>query len=376
MEDKSMTTIALKKINRNKVYMSIYEDRITSKMQIVQKLQMGLSTVGQNLKSLEDEGLIERKGFFESTGGRKAQTIQIARNARISIGLGILKDMVHMAAVDLYGDMVYSESIAMNYAPDEEYYQKAGQAVRLFIEKNKIAPSSILGVAIATQGIISQDGQSVSYGVIMGNAEMKLSDFSRYIPYPCRLEHDSRAAAFLELWNHKNLDSAALFLLNNNLGGAIITEGRVHQGMHMYGGIIEHLCIQPDGPLCYCSNHGCLETYCSANALETAGKMKVPDFFDALRSGQEHCVHVWRDYLEHLAFAVRNLNMLIDGYILISGYLAPYFQEEDIRYLLNQVNSATPFPIKREQILLGNRGQYTSAAGAALHFVDVFLKTV
>jgi len=91
MSDKGMTTMAVKKINKNKVYSFIRQEVTTSKLQIVQKLQMGLSTVSQNLKILEEEGLLEKNGYFESTGGRKAQAIQIRRTARISIGIGILK---------------------------------------------------------------------------------------------------------------------------------------------------------------------------------------------------------------------------------------------------------------------------------------------
>ena len=59
-------------------------------MQIVQELQMGLSTVSQNLNLLEQEGLIEKNGFFASTGGRKANAIQIVSDFKISIGIGIL----------------------------------------------------------------------------------------------------------------------------------------------------------------------------------------------------------------------------------------------------------------------------------------------
>lgn len=59
-------------------------------MQIVQELQMGLSTVSQNLNLLEQEGLIEKKRLFASTGGRKANAIQIVSDFKISIGIGIL----------------------------------------------------------------------------------------------------------------------------------------------------------------------------------------------------------------------------------------------------------------------------------------------
>ena len=60
MREKGMTTISLKKINRNKVYQYIYQKRETSKLQIVSDLQMGLSTVSQNLNELETDGLISR----------------------------------------------------------------------------------------------------------------------------------------------------------------------------------------------------------------------------------------------------------------------------------------------------------------------------
>ena len=93
----------------------------------------------------------------------------------------------------------------------------------------------------------------------MNNAGMKLDDFSRYLPYPCYLEHDSKSAAFLELWNHPELDSAVIILLNRNLGGGIITNHQIHQGISMHSGTLEHMCINPDGPLCYCGSRGCLE---------------------------------------------------------------------------------------------------------------------
>ena len=44
----------VKMINRNNVYNFIYNEISTSKLQIVQKLQMGISTVSQNIKSLEE----------------------------------------------------------------------------------------------------------------------------------------------------------------------------------------------------------------------------------------------------------------------------------------------------------------------------------
>ena len=383
MSETGLTTIQLKKINKSKVYHYIYQQHTTSKLQIVQELQMGLSTVSQNLTLLEQEGYIQRNGYFDSTGGRKAQTIQIVPDFRISIGIGILKEMFHMTAIDLYGHILDMETISLSYADTDAYYKQMTEKIQAFITSHHYDPQKILGISIATQGITSSDHTTVTYGKILHNTGMNVDHFSSRLPFACHLEHDSKSAAHLELWNHPELDSAIVILLNRNLGGAIITDRHIHQGSTMHSGTLEHMCVNPDGPLCYCGNRGCLETYCSADALEQASGMH------SLREISRHTAdtdtdekkssqisQIWEDYLNHLAFAMKNLNLIIDAPMILSGYLASFLTEEDTQYLLKQINAATPFPLRKEQILVGTYGQYTQAAGAALYYVETFLNTL
>lgn len=389
MSETGLTTIQLKKINKSKVYHYIYQQHTTSKLQIVQELQMGLSTVSQNLTLLEQEGYIQRNGYFDSTGGRKAQTIQIVPDFRISIGIGILKEMFHMTAIDLYGHILDMETISLSYADTDAYYKQMTEKIQAFITSHHYDPQKILGISIATQGITSSDHTTVTYGKILHNTGMNVDHFSSRLPFACHLEHDSKSAAHLELWNHPELDSAIVILLNRNLGGAIITDRHIHQGSTMHSGTLEHMCVNPDGPLCYCGNRGCLETYCSADALEQASGMPIPDFFHSLREISRHTAdtdtdekkssqisQIWEDYLNHLAFAMKNLNLIIDAPMILSGYLASFLTEEDTQYLLKQINAATPFPLRKEQLLVGTYGQYTQAAGAALYYVETFLNTL
>lgn len=351
MSEKGLTNISLKKINKSKVYQYIYKSKVTSKLQIVSDLQMGLSTVSQNLNLLEQEGLIERNGYFDSTGGRKAQAIQIVPDFKISIGIGILKNMFHLTAVDLYGNAIFTDTFSVPYSNTSAYYEQIAETIREFTALNHYTEEKVLGISIATQGITSPDHTTVTYGTIMNNTGMKLEEFTRRLPYPCYLEHDSKSAAFLELWNHLELDSAVVFLLNRNLGGAIITNHQIHQGNSMHSGTLEHMCINPDGPLCYCGNRGCLETYCSVDSLEQAAGMTIKEFFPLLREKKSsQLVQVWKDYLNHLAFAMKNLNLIIDAPVIISGYLAPYFTDEDLSYLTEHINLSAPFKLGKDQI--------------------------
>ena len=58
------------------------------------------------------------------------------------------------------------------------------------------------------------------------------------------------------------------------------------------------------------------------------------------------------------------------------SYLAPYFIPEDIDSLLNRINATAPFPLSKDQILVGTHGQYTPAIGAALFYVEQFIRSV
>ena len=105
--------------------------------------------------------------------------------------------------------------------------------------------------------------------------------------------------------------------------------------------------------------------------------MTVKEFFPLLREKKSpQLTQIWEDYLNHLAFAMKNLNLVIDAPIIISGYLAPYFTEEDIEYLAEHINASSPFALDRTHILVSTNGQYTPAIGAALYYVEKFIKAV
>lgn len=377
MNTHGLTTINIKQLNKSTVYHYIYSKRRTSKQQIAQDLHMGLSTVSQNLAQLEQEGLITRDGYFDSTGGRKAHAIQIVPDYRISIGLSVLNDMIQIAAVDLYGQILYTDTLPLAYTHSSVYYDRVANYVTETITRKGWDNSHILGVSIATQGVTSQDRSAIVFGALMDNTGMQLDSLSSRLPYPCRLEHDSKSAAFLELWNHPDLDSAIIIVLNRNLGGAIIADRQIHEGQSMHGGLLEHMCIQPDGPLCYCNSRGCLETYCSVNALQKAANMAIDDFFMQLRSGNDpRCIEIWDEYLHHLALAMRNLSLIIDAPFVLTGYLAPYFTDRDTAGLASRIQSNSPFRMSADQILISKSGQYTTAIGTSLFYVDQFLKSI
>ena len=370
MSNSGMTTIEVKRINRSKVYQMIYEKRSISKQDLAQELHMGLTTVTQNLKALEEDGWIHRTGYYESTGGRKAQAIEIVPNARTTIGVFILKRSILLVAVDLYSNVMQQKTVTETFSATETYYQFLGKEVMRFANHVESNPDKISGVGIAIQGILSPDRSKIQYGKLLQHTGLNTADLTRYIPYPCFTEHDSKAAAFAEIWNQPQLSDAVVFLLNKNLGSALVIHGEVHQGKSMHSGTIEHMCIVPNGTPCYCGGKGCLETYCSAESLQSQiHGNSFESFFQSVRENEPKSKAIWEMYLSKLAAAIQNVNTVMDSDVILSGFLVPYLTEADLEFLKQKITEPPFFAERDITIQLGKHGEFAPAIGAALPFV-------
>ncbi len=370
MSNSGMTTIEVKRINRSKVYQMIYEKRSISKQDLAQELHMGLTTVTQNLKALEEDGWIHRTGYYESTGGRKAQAIEIVPNARTTIGVFILKRSILLVAVDLYSNVMQQKTVTETFSATETYYQFLGKEVMRFANHVESNPDKISGIGIAIQGILSPDRSKIQYGKLLQHTGLNTADLTRYIPYPCFTEHDSKAAAFAEIWNQPQLSDAVVFLLNKNLGSALVIHGEVHQGKSMHSGTIEHMCIVPNGTPCYCGGKGCLETYCSAESLQSQiHGNSFESFFQSVRENEPKSKAIWEMYLSKLAAAIQNVNTVIDSDVILSGFLVPYLTEADLEFLKQKITEPPFFAERDITIQLGKHGEFAPAIGAALPFV-------
>jgi predicted NBD/HSP70 family sugar kinase len=372
----SMTTMEVKKINRHSIYTFIYQQKNTSKQQIVDSLHISLSTVTHNLKLLEEEGLVHKTGYYQSTGGRKAYNFEIVEDARTAIGIDILKDRIHIVAVDLYGSVVKKCTHPLSFLTHEGYYQKLGNLVSDFIDQGNWKPGNLLGAGIAIQGIANEEGTSVNYGPILDNFGLHLSTLAQHIPCQCHLVHDSKAAALAELWHNKGITDAAVLFLNENMGGALIRNRKIYQGENLRGGLLEHISMDPNGEPCYCGSRGCLETICSANKLRVSSGLTLDGFFQELHAGNAKIRKIWEEYLERIAFAIRNLQVILDIPIIINGLLTNYMTEEDFEDLRSRIAKYSPFPFPRDFLIAGQYGRLTPAIGSALIFIDKWMQTI
>ena len=122
----------------------------------------------------------------------------------------------------------------------------------------------------------------------------------------------------------------------------------------MHSGTLEHICVNPDGPLCYCGNRGCLETFCSTTALfarlRAAGipvsyqdiygsdpnEAAITELAAAFISGDEAVTACLQSYGRDLCCAMVSLVNLLDvRAVRLGGF--PYLLGEPFAELLRSM---------------------------------------
>jgi glucokinase len=119
---------------------------------------------------------------------------------------------------------------------------------------------------------------------------------------PVLLINDARALTLAELrmGAGRGARTMVCVTLGTGVGGGVVVDGRLHLGSG-HAGEIGHTIVDPDGPLCGCGNHGCLDRVAGAGAIAArAGRATVEEAIAAARGGDA----LARAALAHAAHAV------------------------------------------------------------------------
>lgn len=367
---KSITPNQIRENNRNLIYQYIYRKEKVSQQDIAYDLHLSRPTVTTNLSSLEEDGLIIKNGQID-TGcvGRKANAYTIVPDFRVGIGVEILKKEVKMIIVDLYGRKIERSVFEIPYKNEASYFEQVTSQILSFKDSARIHDEQLLGIGFAMQGLVSPDSQTVLYGKILECTGLSISAFTKYLPYPCSFIHDADSAAVSELWVSPELKDACYLSLSRHLGASLIINHEIITGKHGHNATIEHVQMEPMDRLCYCGNHGCMETLCSLDALLNDGET-LNSFFTKVRNNEKSENKRWQEYLSYLARSINLLHLIYDQDFILGGYLAPYLLEKDLSYIHEEICRMTPFQENQDFLHISKMPKHNITIGAALPYIQ------
>ena len=151
---KAAPTMAVKELNKRALTRYLYANGPATKQVLERELGLSLPTITQNLRALEQEGLVGKGEQLGSTGGRKAQTFVFKSRFKAAIGVSMRSNSLNLCAIDLHGGVIARHHTALPYRNTDAYYQKIGGIINDFAEKIERGGTDVLGVAFAIQGIL------------------------------------------------------------------------------------------------------------------------------------------------------------------------------------------------------------------------------
>ena len=371
------TNRAIRKENRNRIFRYICKNGRSSNPAIAAAVKMSLPTVLQNTRELQENGILYDAGELDSTGGRKARTVNVVADYRCSAGIDITRNHIVLVLTNMIGENVDRERIYLPFSDEDSYYESMHERLEAFLERSHVEKEKLLGVGLSIPGIVNHETDRIDRSHVLGLSGFPLKKMREHIPYKTWFMNDANAGAFAEGFHAQEGDHFFYLSLNNTVGGGYYDGYRLVEGDHFRGGEVGHMILVPDGKPCYCGRHGCADYYCSALRLagieESSNPLEM--FFERLQEGKQKEQDRWEEYVQYIARLIHNIHMMLDCDMIIGGYVGSAMGDriEDIRQAV------------REMDLFDQNGEYIrpcvfkiseSAFGAALYEMEAFLHQV
>ena len=159
------------------------------------------------------------------------------------------------------------------------------QAVAELIRELAVG-QEVLGAGIAAAGFIDAEQSNIVYAPNLSwrNEPFK-AEVEALVDVPVILENDANAAGWAEyrFGAGRGYKHMVMLTIGTGVGGAVIADSRMLRGGFGIAGELGHIRVVPDGRLCGCGQHGCLESYGSGSALLRSAR-ELADSNDPLGS--------------------------------------------------------------------------------------------
>jgi predicted NBD/HSP70 family sugar kinase len=374
MGDESTVRQPGKQTNRSRIYQLVYQAGSISKPEIALRLGISLPTVIQNVRRLQNAGLLEEGDLLESTGGRKATAVHCNKDARFAVGVDITRNHFSVVLINLTADIIKINRVRRQYEDNAAYYRRIVSLIDGMINSAGIAREKILGAGFSVPAILSEDGQQLVYSRVLNVPELQCSAISRGLAHESLMCNDANAAGIAELWRRKDLNNAVYLSLSDTVGGAILLHNELYLGENQRGGEFGHSTLVCGGRPCYCGRRGCMDAYCSAQILSGHTDGSLALFFEKLQFGDPAVTLAWEEYAGWLAAALNNLIVSFDCKVILGGYLGEYLESrlDDIK---RRVARLATFSGAEDYITPCVYKTEASAVGAALLYVRAFIRS-
>ncbi|ROS23703.1 ROK family transcriptional regulator [Cellulomonas sp. PhB150] len=300
-----------------------------SRVELTRATGLTGATVSTVVRRLIDDGLVVESGRAESTGGKPAVLLALDPDARYAVGIHLDHAGITYVLANLGGAIVgrWRRPGAGTDEPTAVVERIAAE-LTTFVAQVGVDPDRIVGLGVVSPGpLTGAAGMALTPPVMHAWTDYPLADaLQRATGLPVMLENDATAAAVGEYWAGSSEAStcfAALYM-GTGIGAGVMVHGDLYRGASSNTGEIGHICVDIDGPECWCGSQGCVEALAGPAAVVAAARtagVALPDIgiaedFAAVSRaamvGQEPAAGIIERSARYVALAAQALANIMD----------------------------------------------------------------
>ncbi|MET0942170.1 MAG: ROK family transcriptional regulator [Mesorhizobium sp.] len=371
--------------NEARALEALFRAGALSRAALARELGLTRSTTGALVQNLLDACLAKERpdasdGPTDSPTrvGRPGILVEIDGDGAFFLGAYVGVNWIGALAIDLTGTVRARASADFTGAGSSP--EKSAEAISDLVAEiiAKLPPGARLnGLNVSVPGFLADDGVTY-HAPILGWHGVNLAELlpaALHIELPILLENDANAVAVAETYRVRRREEAGedclVVLIENGVGGGIVSAGGLHRGQRLGAGEIGHIPIGDEGFVYDAQRPGRLETFLGKDALFARYRhvgghaTTIDDFTRALERGEPAAVTASRDWARWLARGLATLTCILQpGRIIIAGSVSvvyPFVAGHVEAYLSTYLIEGYPLP----KIEMSNAGADGPALGAA-----------
>ena len=234
-------------------------------------LDFSKTRVNAVVAGLIEQGWLDEVGLLASSGGRRAETLQLHRGLGVLLcaALGATSVEVAVLTPDLQVLARHGETIDVRDGPGI-VLSRMRTLMRELLARGGFKPRQVIGIGVGVPGPVDfASGQLVEPPLMPHWDSYSIRDDLRAdYSAPVWVDNDVNLMALGELWRLKReLPNFLVIKIGTGIGCGVVCHFEVYRGANGSAGDVGHICVDPGGPRCHCGNLGCVETMAAGPAI-------------------------------------------------------------------------------------------------------------
>ena len=318
---------SLREANRARLVDALKRHGRLTQVELAGTTGLSPATVSNIVKELTSSGLLHTS--TTSRSGRRATLVSLARQLGLVAGVHFSSRQLRIAIADTARTVVTESTLplALDHRHDAEL-DRLSLLLTDMMDSLGGSISDLLAVGLALPAPIDpRTGMVSTPGLLRGWEGVDVAaSLTERIGRPVFADSEANLGGLAEAreGNARAASSSAFLRIGHTISAGLVVGGDLFRGVHGKAGQIGHVTLDEDGPICRCSNRGCLETFAGGPALlslfpPSDGMRRLSDLLQSAEAGDGSSRRVIADAGRHIGVAAASLCNMFDPEVLVVG---------------------------------------------------------